>query len=113
MHRKNGEETIPLTKEMYPREGRILTLSRAATAKLEPTVSLTRLTTSSKPRVASDILHPSRGDHETIWSSRSHRAASGSTLRLWKAATTPAAVRSWSRSFFRVAKGGPAWPPPW
>jgi hypothetical protein len=106
MYEKNKEETFPLTKEMYPHEGCILTLSKAAMAKWGPTVSLTRFTTSSEPWVASDIRDPSRGDPGTIWSSRNRRAASDSTLRLWKAATTPATVRLWSRSVFRAVKRG-------
>jgi hypothetical protein len=57
-------------------------------------------------RVTEDIRELSSSAPGFVLHSRSRRFARGSTLRRWKAATTPASVRPCSWSLFRASRRG-------
>jgi hypothetical protein len=72
---------IILTREIYPRVGRIRTRFNSGTVNPTATVYATLLETSVVEREASDIRHPSNGASSAISSKHSRHAISGSTRR--------------------------------
>jgi hypothetical protein len=108
MRRKLGakqEKDQALTRDTYPRSGRIAGWLRAPASSL-PTIPATRLRRSSAEREVEDIREPSEATPCFISESRNRRSAKGSTLRRWIAATTPAAVRPSSRNFCKACRIG-------
>jgi hypothetical protein len=69
-----------LTRDTYPRSGRIAGWLRAPASSL-PTVPATRLRRSSAEREVEDIREPSKSTPGFIFESRNCRSAKGSTLR--------------------------------
>jgi hypothetical protein len=107
-HRELGakqKEDRTLTKDTYPRSGRIAGWLRAPASGL-PTVLTTRLRRSSAEREVEDIREPFESTPGFISASRNRRFAKGSTLRQWMAVTTPAAVRPTSRNFCKACRIG-------
>jgi hypothetical protein len=99
------EKEQTLTRDTYPRSGRITGWVRALASSL-PTVPATRLRRSSAEREAEDICEPSKSTPGFISESGNRRSAKGSTLRRWMAATTPAAVSPSSPNFCKASRRG-------
>jgi hypothetical protein len=99
------KEDRTLTRDTYPRSGRIVGWLRPPASSL-PTVPATRLRRSSAEREVEDIREPSKSTLGFISESRNRRSARGSTLWRWIAATTPAAVRPSSRNFCKACRIG-------
>jgi hypothetical protein len=99
------KEDQTLTKDTYPRLGRIAGWLRAPASSL-PTVPATRLRRSSAEREVEDIRELSKSTPGSISESRNRRSAKGSTLRRWIVATTPAAVRPSSHNFCKACRIG-------
>jgi hypothetical protein len=74
------EKEQTLTRDTYPRSGRITGWVRAPASSL-PTVPATRLRRSSAEREAEDICEPSKSTPGFISESGNRRSAKGSTLR--------------------------------
>jgi hypothetical protein len=99
------EKERTLTRDTYPRSGRIAGWVRAPASSL-PTVPATRLWRSSTGREAKDVCEPSKSTPGFISESGNRRSAKGSTLRRWVAVTTPAAVRPPSRNLCKASRRG-------
>jgi hypothetical protein len=99
------KEDRTLTRDTYPRSGRIAGWLRAPASSL-PTVPATRLRRSSAERGVKDIREPSKSTPGFISESRNRRSARGSTLRRWIASTTPTAVRPSSHNFCKACRIG-------
>jgi hypothetical protein len=99
------KEDRTLTRDTYPRSGRIAGWLRAPASGL-PTILVTRLRRSSAEREVEDIRESSESTPGFISASRNRRSAKGSTLRRWIEATTPAVVRPASRNFCKAYRIG-------
>jgi hypothetical protein len=99
------EKERTLTRDTYPRSGRITGWVRAPASRL-PTLPATRLRRSSMEREAGDICEPSKSTPGFISESGNRRSTKGSTLQRWVAATTPAAVRPPSRNLCKASRRG-------
>jgi hypothetical protein len=107
-HRKldaKQEKDRALTRDTYPRSGRIAGWLRVPASSL-PTVPTTRLRRSSAEREVEDIREPSKLTLGFISASRNRRSTKGSTLRRWIAAMTLAAVKPSSRNFCKACRIG-------
>jgi hypothetical protein len=99
------EKERTLTRDTYPRSGRITGWLRAPASNL-PTVPATRLRRSAAEREAGDICEPSKSTPGFISESCNRRSAKGSTLRRWMATTTPAVASPSSLNFCKASRRG-------
>jgi hypothetical protein len=99
------EKERTLTRDTYPRSGRIAGWVRVPASSL-PTVPATRLRRSSAEREAEDIYEPSKSTPSFISESCNRRSAKGSTLQRWMVATTPGAVSPSSLNFCKACRRG-------